>query len=84
MVHQSEGVVGYRPFWGGRGDPAGGVDQELKWALSLHKGAMVYHPDEDGDPKLMFTGIEDAQKYNSIDGLFSQLEAMQKMKNGSS
>lgn len=83
MVHQSEGVVGYRPFWGDRGDPSGGVDQELKWALSLHKGAIVYHPDEDGDPKLMFTGIEDAQKYNSIDELFSQLEAMQKIKNSS-
>ena len=82
MVHQSEGVVGYRPFWGARRDPAGGVDQELKWALSLYKKAIVYHPDEDGDPKLMFTGIENAQKYNSLDKLFSQLEAMQKIKNG--
>ena len=81
MVHQSDAVVGYRPFWGTRGEPAGGVDQELKWALSLHKGAIVYHPDVDGDPKLMFTGIENAQKYNSLDGLFSQLEAMQKIKN---
>ena len=84
MVHQSEGVVGYRPFWGARKDPAGGVDQELKWALSLDKGAVVYHPDEDGDPKLMFTGIELALKFNSLDELFSQLEAMQKMKNDQS
>ena len=81
MVHQSDGVVGYRPFWGGREDPAGGVDQELKWALSLHKGALAYHPKEDGNPKLMFKGMDGAQKHDSIENLLVQLEAMQKEKN---
>lgn len=79
MVHQSQVVAAYRPFWGGRRDPAGGVDQEITWALDLHRGALAYHNSkEDKDQKLMFTGIEDARKFESLDEMFKHLEILQK------
>lgn len=77
MVEQTQGVVAYRPFWGGRPDPAGGVDAELRTAIKLHKGAFAFHPKEDGDPKLLFTGVEDAERHDDIEKLFAELEKWQ-------
>jgi len=78
MVHQSQVVVAYRPFWGNRSDPAGGVDQELRWAIDLNKGALAYHNnDDDGKPKEMFTGFEDAKKFETKEKLFDHLKMLQ-------
>lgn len=80
MVKQSDGVVAYRPFWGEREDPAGGVDRELQWALDSKKAALAYHPDEDGNPKLMFKGIDHAVKRKTIDEIFKELKGLQDIK----
>lgn len=77
LIDQSQGVVAYRPFWGASPDPSGGVDAELGHAIATGKAPLVFHPKDDGDPKLLFRGVEDAIKHSSLDDLFAQLEKWQ-------
>jgi len=77
LIDQCQGVVAYRPFWDGRHEPSGGVDAELGHAIATEKATFVFHPKQDGDPKTMFKGVEDAVKFPSLDELFKQLELAQ-------
>ena len=81
MVSQSIVVVAYRPFWGGRADPSGGVDAELKYALTQQKEILAFHPDNDGDPETLFRGFETAIKKNSLDEIFAHLKTQQESRN---
>jgi len=80
MVAQSEDVVAYRPYWGGRTDPSGGVDAELSYANDLDKGILAYHPADDGKPDMFFKGVDKAIKKDNISELLKQLELTQREK----
>jgi adenylate kinase len=64
LVNQSDCVVAYRPYYGGRDDPSKGVDREMLEAHRADKPVFVVH-DEELDDELtperkMFEPIADA------------------------
>jgi len=64
LVNQSDCLVAYRPFYGGRETPASGVDREMIQALNGDKPIFVVHnPKVDGEltaDRTKFKPIQDA------------------------
>jgi len=78
LVNQSTGVTAYRPYWGGKMAPSGGVDREMIEAITKNKPTYVVHPpEEDGEPEVMFRGMETAIITRSLGELLKQLESWQ-------
>jgi len=78
LVRQATGVTAYRPYWGGRKSPSGGVDREMIEAISKNKPTYVVHnPKEDGEPEVMFRGMETAILVNSLKDMVKQLKTWQ-------
>lgn len=78
LVRQATGLTAYRPYWGARKTPSGGVDREMIEAISRNKPTYVVHdPEEDGEPEVMFRGMETAILTGSLKELLQQLEIWQ-------
>lgn len=78
LVRQATGLTAYRPYWGGRRFPSGGVDREMIEAISNNKPTFVVHlSKEDGEPELMFRGMENAILTDSLDELLVELRKWQ-------
>jgi len=78
LVRQVTGLTAYRPYWGGGKTPSAGVDREMIEAIGQNKPTYVVHnPEEDGEPEVMFRGMETARRVSSLEELLQQLKAWQ-------
>lgn len=79
LVRQSTGLTAYRPYWGGKKTPSGGVDREMIEAIGQNTPTYVVHASEkDGEPEVMFRGMETAIITTSLKELLQELEIWQK------
>jgi adenylate kinase len=81
LVNQSDCVVAFRPYYGGREDPSKGVDREMLEAHRAGKPVFVVHDDEkDGEltaERKMFEPIADATAIKpNLEELLDQIKKM--------